>query len=213
MLRLALFTVFRPLNRTGLTNVLGNLRIGLVLLMLSGWSYVHAAPFLNLSLEGRKFGSNADFTDYLDLNLGDIVEYRLRVDLSPIGTTNVQHGQTRTITETVPGRDGANSLSLLTLFQSANDGVQMHFDSPAVLQNGWESGTGARGGVPTPRAGSAWNNLVDVRPIHDVGVFTGVDPETVFTGAFSVQEVSGPFANLDLLGTALFGMKITSVRL
>ena len=168
---------------------------------------LHAAPFINFTLEGRKQGSNADFASSLEVAVGDTIEYRLRVDTAAIGTVNAQFGKVRTINELIPGRDGINSLSLLTLSQSPDDGIQTHFESPAVVVDGWKVGVGARGGVPTPRAGLPWNDLVDVRAIQDHGIFAAIDPETVFTGTFDIAEARGPLSIMDVDWGIGFGMK------
>jgi hypothetical protein len=107
-------------------------------------------------------------------------------------------------------------LSLLTLFQSPDDGIQTNLLSAAVLteesfpgaKDGWNSGTGARGGVLTSRPGTNWNDLVDVRAVHGPGVYTGIDPETVFTGTLSVAEVNGPLARLEGKSTLRYGLKV-----
>jgi hypothetical protein len=157
---------------------------------------VRAAPFINLWIEARKQGSDDDFASNVNVALGDTIEYRVRVDTAPIGAQNVQFGRERTITQLLPGRDGINSLSLITLLQSPEELIQTHFNAPADMVNGWQVGTGSRGGVPTPRADLPWNDLVEVRAVQGPGVFSAIDPETAFMGSFAVAEVAGPFAQL-----------------
>jgi hypothetical protein len=176
-------------------------------LSLCCFSASHAAPFLNLWLEGRKQGSNAQFSGHVSVTTGDTIEYRVLVDMAPIGTTNIQFGRERTIEELVPGSNGVVSLGVLTLLQSANDGIQTHFDAPATLANGWDAGIGARGGVSTPRAGSRWNDLVGVRAIQAPGVFTALDPEVAFTGTFRVANIGGPLSRLEFDWINGFGMR------
>jgi hypothetical protein len=182
----------------------------LLLLTLGICAPLRADPLIHLTLEGRRLGSDAEFSAYLDVDPGDVIEYRLRAEVAPIGTTNVRLDKTVTIEELIPGRDGINSLSVLSLFQSSSDGVQVHFEYPSVLEESWNDWAGTRGGAPTPRAGSIWNNLGDVRPQKYPGVMAAIDPETVFTGSFSVSQVSGPFADLDVAWSIPFGMKINN---
>jgi hypothetical protein len=183
-------------------------------------SAIDAAPYLNLWLEARKQSGNADFASSLNVALGDTIEYRLRVDVAPIGTTNTVDFLTgdfyRTIRELVPGRDGVTSLPAMRLFQSSSDAIQTHFESPAVLtgestfgaNDGWNSGTGARGGVPTLRPGSNWNDLADLRGVPRAGVRKAIDAETVLTGIASVTEILGPFSQLNIELISSYGIRI-----
>jgi hypothetical protein len=189
------------------------------LLVLNSTTALRAAPLLNLWLEARKQGSAADFISSVNVAIGDTLEYRLRVDLAPIGTSNDYFGIQVTINELRPGIDGINSLSFLTLTQSPFDDIQVHLDAPVELTTDSlpDAGDGrnahftASAGVSRSR-GNAWNDVERIRAIHAPGVVTGIEPETVFTGTMTVVEVSGPSAQLSLVAADAFafGMRINN---
>jgi hypothetical protein len=150
-------------------------------LVLTAWASVQAAPLGRIIMDGRLQGQT-DWSSALTVAPGDVVEYRLRVDLADVGATN----GTRTITST----DGAgfNSLSL-KISQDTAAPIQVNFRPPlsdpnglASLKNGWAGGLGANAGMPSPRAGGANNDMTGIRPIQASGVFVGVDPSDVITG-------------------------------
>ena len=195
-----------PKNTVALRAVLRQFIVSLAASLCCS-SAIHAAPYLNLWLEARKQGSDAEFGSSLNVALGDTIEYRVLVDMAPIGTKNTQFGRERTIDELVPGSNGVSSLGVLTLLQSGNDGIQTHFDGPTALANGWDTGIGARGGVPTPRGGSLWNDLAEIRAIQAPGVFTAIDTEVAFNGTFKVADIGGPLSRLGFGWIKGFGVR------
>jgi len=151
-------------------------------LVLTAWSAVQAAPLGHVILEGRKQGQT-DWVRELVVAPGDVIEYRLLADLAPVGTTNGSN----TINNT--NGSGFQSLALM-IAQDAAAPIQVDFNPPladpnplASFRNGWADGTGAGPGTLAPRAGGQGDNLVNIRPVHAAGVFTGVDPEVIVTGS------------------------------
>jgi hypothetical protein len=154
--------------------------IGLIVLSTSGLA--QAEPLVHFKLEGRRQGSADPFASNVEVSLGDVVEYRLRMQMAPLGTMN-------TWLNTTPpdesGRHGMNSLSV-AIVEGVNDPIQVDLASPAELAPGW----GFRGGIPSPRNG-LWHDLFAIRPIQAPGVFKGAVEGTVLTGLFDVADVSG----------------------
>jgi hypothetical protein len=171
------------------------------------WTSTQAAPLVNVVLQGRKQGDTA-WVDTLQVNQGDVIEYRLQASLAPIGTTN----GTRTInTKTAPW-DGINTLSFV-LGQSAADAIQVNFTGPSVLEQSWTPGTGANGGTPTLRPGTSLNDLAGIRPAHAAGTLTGMnDPDTVLIGSFTVAAAAagGDGHVTPRWGTAVGGIAINA---
>jgi hypothetical protein len=135
-------------------------------------------------LEGRKQGETA-WVHTIWPAPGDVIEYRLLVDLAPFGASNVQGATVHTITSTA--NSGFQSLSL-QIRQDAAATLQVSFDPPladpnslASFRNGWADGIGPSAGTPTPRPGGNGNDLLGIRPIHATGVFTGVDPQEMLS--------------------------------
>jgi hypothetical protein len=154
-------------------------------LAVTGWTTAQAAPLGHVILEARIQGTSAWQRNFLGAAPGDVFEYRLLVDLAPVGTSNTQGAITHNITSTA--NSGFNSLSL-QIKQDASSSLQFSFDPPlsdpnslASFRNGWADGTGASPGTPTPRPGGNGNDLVGIRPVHTPGVFSGVDPEEVMS--------------------------------
>jgi hypothetical protein len=174
-------------------------RLLLVVLALASVGTAHASPLIHFTLEGRKLGTEDAFSSDLQVGLGDRIEYRLQVNLS-LPTLPWHEIRKNRVGTTL---HGLNSL-FLEISQDASDGIQIDFDSPSALTadsspgvgDGWDSGTGARGGVPESRSGTPFHNLVDIRPVHGPGVFTAVDRETVLTGTFEVASLSGSSAEI-----------------
>ena len=172
-----------------------------IIALLTLWSVgqVHADPIVHLALEGRRQGTEDPFRSDLQVQSGDLVEYRLRVKLD---APSIPYDQ-------IPRNSlgwmlhGISSMAL-EISQDSTDGIQVDFDMPAALTrdsspgsgDGWGSGIGARGGMPQPRSGTAFDDLGDIRPIHAPGIFTAVDWETVLTGVFEVALVGGPLGHV-----------------
>jgi hypothetical protein len=146
-------------------------------LVLTAWASVQAGPLGQAFVEGRKQGTT-DWFKTLAVAEGDVIEYRLRAELGPVGAQNGNN--------TINTRAGGfNSLSL----NLTSSGIPVTFNAPPSvndgLVNGWGAGTGAATG--TANGGT----LTGIRPIHAPGVFSGVDAETFLTGGTFVV---GPLA-------------------
>src|SRR4029079_1464674 len=143
------------------------------LFVLANAACVYASPLINFKLEGRRPGSDDPFASILEVSPGDVVEYRLQVQMAPSGTEN-EHLQNAL--PSTPFRHGINSLSL-AIVQGSSDPIQVDFGTPAELALDWDRQVGAQGGIPTLRSGTSWNDLLEIRPIQDAGVFVA-DEET-----------------------------------
>jgi hypothetical protein len=159
-------------------------RILIVLVVILSVRSAQAVPLVHFKLEGRLQGSEDAFANSVQVSLGDVVEYRLRMQMAFPGEFNSNFH----LWDYMPSRHGMNSLSI-DMVQSSIDPIQIDLMSPVELRSdpygrGWDQGTGARGGRPTLRTGSPNNDLLDVRPIHSPGVFTGTDEETGLCRAF-----------------------------
>jgi hypothetical protein len=166
-------------------------------LVLAAWASVQAAPLVNISVEGRKAGTTAWLKTIPDVAAGDVIQYRVMVDMAPLQTSNTQPGVggpvTTTIQSLTAGLDGMNTLSM-RLWQAASDSIQVNFSrGPIVDEDGelvdhqqnaipsaWRNGTGAFGGNLKPR-GNGNNDLGEVRLVRSSGNFAGIDPSAVFT--------------------------------
>jgi hypothetical protein len=171
--------------------------IGLLVFATCGWA--QAAPLVYFSLEGRSFGSSDPFASNVAVEVGDTIEYRLRMQMAPAGSVN-------THLTNVLGREGnwrsepngANSLSI-SILQDPSDPIQIDLHSPANLttksrpdaRDGWNQGVVVNGGTPTPRTGTALNDLINIRPMRAPGVFNGQEEAPVFTGLFTVESIDG----------------------
>jgi hypothetical protein len=172
--------------------------IGAIVLLIGGSGY--AAPLLNFQLEGRLQGSDDPFASNVQVSLGDVVEYRLRLKLAPPGTVNSYYEPSDAPRQE---KHGLNSMSAV-IAQNSSAPIQVDFDLPANLFSsspsgsrlGWDRGTGARGGSPLLRPGTPWHDLTDIRPIQGPGVFSGGVEETIFAGLFEVAAVSGASSQL-----------------
>jgi hypothetical protein len=173
------------------------IRALIVLIVTGSCGVLSAEPLVHFALEGRTYGSNDPFAGIVEVAPGDTIEYRLLAVLSPPVTPY----------ELIPKnglgitRHGINSL-YLEISQDAGDGIQVDFSSPAVLNPseypgfGWGAGAGAHGGILRSRPGTAFNDLIDIRPIHGPGIFTAHEWETVATGSFKVASISGASAQI-----------------
>lgn len=163
---------------------------------VSGGSAV-AAPLANITMEVKPTdsanfiapGSGSKFA----VESGKIYDYRLLIDMAPVGTSNTQGTTTRTINSLANGTDGVNGFRFDLIQPTGGNGIQISVLN-AALTNGttigpvnWADGTGATGGTPTARtSGSSNNNLISSRPVHAAGRFTAVDPEVFLVGQFQV---------------------------
>src|SRR4029078_4712724 len=97
-------------------------------LVLTAWASVQAAPLVNISVEGRKAGTTAWLKTIDQVAVGDVIQYRVLVDMAPVGTTNTQPGAGGPVTTTIQtltnNLDGMNSLSL-KIGQAASDSIQV----------------------------------------------------------------------------------------
>jgi len=182
-------------------------------LVLTAWSSVDAGNLGRIILEGKKQG-DATWASSLTVAPGDVIEYRMLVDLADVGATNSNSGG-RTITST--DASGFNSLSL-KIAQDAAAPIQVNFRPPlsdpnglASLRNGWSAGLGPNAGTPTPRAGGTNNDMTGIRPIRASGAFSGVDPEEFLSGN-TFQVAAAPAGATTVLspswGTSSGGYKI-----
>jgi hypothetical protein len=178
-------------------------------LVLAAWASVEAAPLANIIMEGRKAGTTDPWVTSLQVNNGDVIEYRLVGDLAPVGTSN----GTNTINSTA--NSGLNSLSL-KLTQAASDGIQVDFNDPIpaaqALRNNWGDGTGASSGALAPRTPGGLDDVTAIRPIHTPGQYSAVDPEVILQGStFTVSSLGGPTATgtiMPMWGTASGALRI-----
>jgi hypothetical protein len=158
--------------------------LGLFVFLIAGSA--QAAPLVHFWLEGRRQGSSDPFGTTVAVSTGDVVEYRLQLQMAPIGTFNDHlDGDAAQ-----PGKHGMNSLSI-AIVQNPLDQIQVDLAAPAALAAGWDRGTGARGGAASERSNSLLNDLVDIRPIRAPGAFIGATANTVLSGLFHVNEISG----------------------
>jgi hypothetical protein len=164
-------------------------------LVLVAWASTQAAPLVNISMEGRKQGTTAWQKVIMDVNPGDVIEYRLMLNMAPVGTTNTQAGVTTTVTSLSPTLDGMNSL-FLDIVQPPTDTMKVMFNRAGVrfdeelgsnrdiqtnaLQAAWRLGIGAFGGgdpEPSPLVEHGpyqRPSLQDIRPVRNAGSFAGV---------------------------------------
>jgi len=152
-------------------------------------------------------------------------DFAVIADLNSVGTVNTNATGPRTITSihypTDPGSgigpyqsDGANSLNL-DIFETAASQIQANLKSRVLnatpttfdyglttngdaISDSWNnSGSGASGGALTNR-GNTFNDLLGIRPVHNAGVFSGIDPEVVLSGTFTVPAMSGPTSQVQM---------------
>jgi len=194
-------------------------------LVLATWASVQAAPLVNLSLEGRKKGGDPTWLKTIPTaNVGDVIQYRLLVQMAPVGTANTQRdsaGQpvTTTITSlnpTAPNADGMNSL-YVALRQLASDGIQVNFTrgpiipdpegdidtQKAILPTAWQQGTGAFGGSLENRGATGFKNLAAIRPVRASGNFAGVAASTVLVPPTANPDNIGEFVVMTNAGNGL----------
>jgi len=151
-------------------------------LVAAAWaSPSQAAPFLQLTLQGRVTGSGDAFSTPVNLTgAGQSIDYQLMGDMAPTGTVN----GTRTITSLTAGTDGL-TITKLDIFELATQEIQANFSAPGALQNNWNAGAGTNGGTPTLRPSAGANSdLLSIRPGQATGTFKAVDPEVIMSGTF-----------------------------
>jgi hypothetical protein len=178
-------------------------------LVLAAWASVEAAPLANITMEGRKAGTTDPWVTTLQVNPGDVIEYRLVGDMAAVGTTNGSN------TITSLANSGLNSLSL-KITQATGDGIQVDFNDPIpaaqALRNNWGDGTGASPGALAPRTPGGLDDIAAIRPIHTPGQYSAVDPEVILQGStFTVSSLSGGTATgsvTPMWGTASGAMRI-----
>lgn len=164
-------------------------------------STVQAAPLVNLWMVGRVVNSGSPFTGQVAVQAGDRVEYQVWLQMAPLGTVHaLPTGQLCTVSylahTTVAGTgDGVNSFGL-NITQDPTDPIQADLDqvtlnpdpSPTIANDGWNLIAGASG-ARSGRAGSTggtYHDLINIRPGHSAGIFTGIEPEIVLTGSYTV---------------------------
>jgi hypothetical protein len=130
-----------------------------------------AAPFVNVWVDAR-VGAGPFTTGPLAVEDGQIIEYRMWAQMSPVGTHN-NNATPKDIIALADGIDGINSMKY-NLFGTAADPIQVDFATAATLASGWSGGTGPSGGVVTVLTGSTANYLKAIRPIQAVGTYVGV---------------------------------------
>ena len=120
-------------------------RAFLGVLVISACGQVSAAPLVYLTLEGRTFGSNEEFSGNVHVEPGDTIEYRLRASMAADGATNQYLIQNRSDSYS-PGKHGVNSLSV-SLVQDPSSAIQVDFQMPVAFapdgssgNDGWGSG-------------------------------------------------------------------------
>ena len=173
-------------------------RIFLSLLIVANCGSLHAAPLVHFALEGRAYGSSDPFTGNVQVQLGDTIEYRLRLLL---GQPTVPIDQIPRILGTT--QHGVHSLSLDIVQDPAAD-IQIDFSESGVLGSdsvdgagdGWNRGIGAGGGTPEARSSLLGRDLLGIRPVHKPGFYSGWDWETVVSGTFSVASIAGATADV-----------------
>jgi len=200
---------------------------GAVIATAGGLSAVSSAsPLVNVQMMGWDISTQgpapATVTGWQStatVHAGDTVVYEILTFLSPVGTTNhitdATHPTGHTITATVSGTDGINSLSF-DAYQLSTDQIQVDLKNGVATQTtpashkvipgqgvslnnsgngvGWNNGQGSGGGhlghettVTNARAG-ANNDILFIRPVQLGGTFRGIT---------STQPAS-------LIGTGLF---------
>ncbi len=172
--------------------------VGLLVIASCG-GISQGAPLVYFTLEGRTFGSTDPFTSNVAVEVGDTIEYRLRMQMAPAGSVNTH--LTNVLGREVnwrPETNGVNSLSI-SILQDPSDPIQVNLRSPVQLtteslpgaRDGWNQGVGADPGTPTSRTGTSLEDLINIRPIRAPGVFNGLEDAPVFTGMFTVESIAG----------------------
>jgi hypothetical protein len=183
---------------------------------MAAWATTQAAPLVNISLEGRKAGTTAWLKEIPDAAQGDTIEFRVLLNMAPVGTSNTQRDPatqqmvTTTINSLNAQLDGMNSL-FLKVAQNPADSMQVNFlrgpiqEDPDtgeprdyqtdILPAPWRAGTGAFGGNLVPRTGTPHNDLADIRPVRAAGSFAGAGANPAIV--MNVPSATGaPFLNV-----------------
>ena len=189
-------------------------------------------PLATVTILGRVYDAanpNPDpngsgWLDTVGVKAGETVQYKLIVEIAPVGTVNVletgdpeEPDETTTITSLTPGTDGIQSLKF-NLFQSSGDAVQVSLDTVAALQDPWKAVPAQVSGGTTRARGTAWD-LINIRGLLAPGTFTGaaLDPGTgkpapvlVALGSASIAGIAGQDVFGELDGSYLLPVKIGS---
>lgn len=211
------------------------MRKNLVLIMAAIVALVPAAaalghPLATVTILGRVYDAanpNPDpngsgWLDTVGVKAGQTVQYKLIVEIAPVGTVNViETGdpddpyETTTITSLTPGTDGIQMLKF-NLFQSSGDAVQVSLDAAAALQDPWKAVPAQVSGGTKKARGTAWD-LINIRGALAAGTFTGaaLDPGTgkpapvlVALGSASIAGIAGQDVFGELDGSYLLPVKI-----
>ena len=183
-----------------------------------GSSSADAAAFMTVDLLGRVQGSGLPFSSSVEVEAGNVVEYQVRIQLAPEGTTNVNPTGTGfdTIVNWVPSQGSTNPTSglnalLFSLTQAEASGIQADFDGAivgATTGGGtWGAGTGSSVGTVTARGATGNDDLLNVRLFRESGNFDGIGagdvPESLIiaSGVFDIASAgAASVVNMTLTG-------------
>src|SRR5262245_60027099 len=106
-----------------------------------------ASPLVTISLLGRVTGSGNPFSSHVGtiVSPGESIDFELVVKMAPIGTTNTQGANTRTITSLTLGVDGLNSTKHDIVNVTNGYGTETNLNQALTFTNGWGDGLGANG--------------------------------------------------------------------
>ncbi len=181
-----------------------------------------AAPFVLVTLEGRRTGSGAPFASTVGVDATESVDYRVRFIMAPIGTTNVNPAGTANdaINSYNPSTPASTSNGLnnirVSVFESLAQQIQIDCIAP-TLAGSFAAPPGASTGTVTPR-GNGNDDVIGVWPVATAGNFLGIasanTPATtdLFSGTFTVSSMgsgASSLAQVGILGVSgtFFGMK------
>jgi len=172
-----------------------------------------ASPLVEISVLGRVAGSGASYSSTVPVVPGQTVEYQVWAKMAPIGTYNSNNysligsqgggsGQTinsLTASTGIQAGDGIQSM-FLDVYQNPADPIQVNIspvrlnDDPTPMANDTWASLVLFSGTGKPRA-NGYQDLQHIRPIHNPGIRTAVDPEVVFTGSFDIpSDAAGPIS-------------------
>lgn len=163
-----------------------------------------AAPLVYVWMEGRVAGTEDPYSTIVGVQAGQAVEYRIMLQMAPVGTTNEHYVNNvyhkATITSLLrqespdgPMGDGFNAL-WFDIYQNPLDPIQASLspltlnDDPTPMEDDTWNGLMARGSRELRKSvdGIDVYDLLNILPRHWPGVWTGVDREVVAFGKFSV---------------------------
>ncbi len=173
---------------------------------------IPSLPLYNIQILASA-NQNGPYSSSLNVVPGGTYYFEAVGQLAPIGTSNTQGTTTKTITSEVAGVDGANSLSL-NLLDLGSSAIPISFSTATLASASttpssaadWDAGTGASPGTPTSTGGGNLNELLNARPIHAPGVFTGVNAgaagsEVIEFGTFVVASSVAPGSAAQVAGS------------